>query len=116
MSTKHFDCKSCDGTTGIVGKAVSTLSEIFVNSGISMPFASGRRIGEVSFGLMHALVTDVVGVDVMSAGIDVLNDADSGDAQTDVANDGCGIFERTCCVDMGVDGMVDRIGGCCTWN
>lgn len=88
ISTKHFDCKSCDGITGIVGKAVSTLSEIFVNSGISMPFAIGFSIGEVSFGLIHAIVTDVVGVDVMSAGIDVQNDADSGDEQFDVANDG----------------------------
>lgn len=88
MSTKHFACKSCDGTTGIVGKAVSTLSEILVNSGISMPFATGFGIGDVSFGLMHAVVTNVVGVDVISAGIDVLNDAYSGDWHIDVANDG----------------------------
>lgn len=95
ISTKHFDCRSCDGTTGIVGKAVSTLSAIFVNSGISTPFVIGFKIGDVSFGLMHALVTDVVGVDVTSAGIGVLiilqlllSDADSGDAHIDVASDG----------------------------
>lgn len=83
ISVKHWD-----GRIGIVGKAVSTFREIFVSSGISRHCRGCFRIGKVSFGLIQAVVTDVVGVDVTRAGIDDVNDAKSGDVHIGVARDG----------------------------
>lgn len=96
---------------GTVGNAVSTFTDICVNSGISIFTSNGKLMGEVSMGLMHDFVMDVVGVDVTSSGgREFMEYCWAGETGVD-NKDGCGIFEGVIGSGGVAEGMFDTDTG-----